>query len=579
MKFVDTHALEQQAWQRFVQELGGLLADHWPAMQERLGERYETFIGLSVEQGLQIGLQQAAAIARYVNLSIVWGPAFQDRAGWEWARALIGKAHEHEWLCVHQLVQGSLKMLRTMDQRTISVEALQRVDEALLGRYGRLGRRGSLTRQPADTTSLPAQACDFEAIELTLLDDAASREVFTQYEWSQGDWSRVPRALPAALRVRAPQGLPAELGALSATEPGPAALRMQIRCATAASCDADHHPAIAFLGPHGQWDWAGHETRACSWPLLARALPERPEGPASLLAEESSPELYRLGLDCCGLRDEGEVMGPQAALLRVWPSHQWWCELQRSLAPVQTFVPGGRAWAPGPTRWRAECDGKPRHEPFWQRQFAEGLDRAATTGLAALVDAWGRLPGLSAAQLEVQLGLFTGEMSGTWGWSLAGLDQAAWMRVLLVSTMDACRLALELRGDLVLGDSRSRLSLRVDGRAELRPQIARTEAAQELLPTLLSSVVRWHMPLQLSLEPLSHDAAQLLQLDGPCTGAVVGEAGLRPCTHGRSGWEWFVGLRVEAVAAPCRLIDPLLGETRQTLQLLPALELVNWSLG
>jgi hypothetical protein len=69
----------------------------------------------------------------------------------------------------------------------------------------------------------------------------------------------------------------------------------------------------------------------------------------------------------------------------------------------------------------------------------------------------------------------------------------------------------------------------------------------------------------------------LLQAAGPTTGALVGEAGLRPCTSGGSGWEWFAGLRVEAVSMPLALQDPVLGDTRIDVALLAARMLVDWS--
>ena len=63
------------------------------------------------------------------------------------------------------------------------------------------------------------------------------------------------------------------------------------------------------------------------------------------------------------------------------------------------------------------------------------------------------------------------------------------------------------------------------------------------------------------------------------TGALVGEAGLRPRTTGGSGWEWFAALRIEPVSVPLALTDPLLGSLHQTLPVLPALTLLNWNLG
>jgi hypothetical protein len=71
----------------------------------------------------------------------------------------------------------------------------------------------------------------------------------------------------------------------------------------------------------------------------------------------------------------------------------------------------------------------------------------------------------------------------------------------------------------------------------------------------------------------------LLQAAGPCAGALVGDAGLRPCTSGGSGWEWFAALRLEPVSLPLEWVDPLLGSQTLTQTLLPARALLDWKLG
>ena len=81
----NTEALEAAAWRNFSQRLGAQLADHWPAMSERLGERYVAFIDLAIEQASKQGLSLAAGVARYVNLCFVWGPNFQNKPGFDWA--------------------------------------------------------------------------------------------------------------------------------------------------------------------------------------------------------------------------------------------------------------------------------------------------------------------------------------------------------------------------------------------------------------------------------------------------------------------------------------------------------------
>ena len=85
----DIATLEAEAWRSFVAQLADHLAGRWPAMPERLAARYPAFVDLAVQQALDKGLARAASVARYVNLCFVWGPAFDDKAGFEWAAAML----------------------------------------------------------------------------------------------------------------------------------------------------------------------------------------------------------------------------------------------------------------------------------------------------------------------------------------------------------------------------------------------------------------------------------------------------------------------------------------------------------
>ena len=91
--------------------------------------------------------------------------------------------------------------------------------------------------------------------------------------------------------------------------------------------------------------------------------------------------------------------------------------------------------------------------------------------------------------------------------------------------------------------------------------------------------MRWRFEYRIEFDPVAVDEGALWSQAGPCTGALVGEAGLRPRSTGGSGWQWFVRLDSEAVSIPLCLHDPVLGQTRQTLALLPATRLLDWSLG
>jgi hypothetical protein len=575
----DEEALEAAAWHGFVQRLADHLAGQWPAMPERLGERYTAFIDLAVQQALQRGLGHAASVARFVNLWFVWGPAFHDKPGFEWAQALLATPreprHESEWLTVHQLVQRSLAELQRLPGARIEPQALVVADERVLDTFGPLGRRGTM-RRPVPAP-LPRKACDLEAADLRLLDDGGHQE----YQFVDGDWQRAPVPAPPALRVMAERPLPKLIGVLShQAGQGPQA-KLQLRVRTHAVCDADLHPAVDFLGPHGRWTWAGHETRAFNWPVATREQPLPAAGPASAIAEETTPEAHKLVIETCGLRDEGEPLGVQTTTVSAWPAAQWWLEVKRELPAPQALLPGSRPWTRGATRCRVERDGQSQDAAPLKRQFDEGLDAAVADGLQQLAAAWTGLAGLGAVRFDAQLGLLVGSMAGTWGWRLGpdGISGPPLMRLVAALAMDACQAELELGGELAHADTRTKLTLRVAGQAPLRQELRREAPQPPMAAVLKPAVASWRWPFTLALEPMAGDAASLLQQAGPVTGALVGDAGLRPGTHGSSGWEWFVTLRLEPVAVPLQAADPLLGQVRWLQPLLPALTLVDWSLG
>jgi hypothetical protein len=579
-------ALEDTAWQAFVQRLADLLAGQWPAMPDRLGDRYPAFIDLAVQQAGEQGLLRAASVARFVNLWFVWGPAYHERPGFEWAQAILAAGRggsamsaSRDWLTVHQLVQRSLTELQHLPGARIAPQALAAADAHLIAAFGAYGRQGRL--HPPEPPPAPQTACDLEAADIRVLDDSGPLQYRLDPSAPAGDWQRSAVALPAALRVDASRAVP-KLIAMLSNPPGqgPQA-RLQVRVRPRALCHGDVHPLLGFSGPHGRWVWTGHESKSASWPVAARDPPLPRAGPGSAMAEETSPELQRLEIEVCGLRDDGEPIGPLQTLVSVWPAAQWWLELQRAAPETRSVLPGPRAWLGSRSRCRIERDGLAQDAAPLQQHFEAGLDGAVALGLQKLAAACDALPGLSAVRLDALLGLLVGQASLTWGWAYGpgGLDGPALMRVVARLDLNACLADLQLAGELTLMGTRSRLMLRLAGQAALRQTLQHDTPTPPLSEVMLAVVTRWRFPVELTLDPLANDAGSLLQLAGPATGALVGEAGLRPCTRGCSGWEWFVGLRLEPVSVPLRVIDPLLGQQTVLQPLLPALTLVDWSLG
>lgn len=583
----DVAATEQAAWARFVGQLADHLAAQWPAMQERLGDRYPAFVELATQQALQRGLQGAVAVARYVNLWFVWGPAFHDKPGFEWAQGLLAAPREREWASVHQLVQRSLAELQRLPDTRITPPSLAVADQRLIDRFAALGRHGAL--HPPEPLPLPRLACDLEAVELRLLEPAVTEH----YVLQAAAWQRAPLPAVPPLRVDAAQPLPRLVAVLS-SPPGTAAqTRLQLRSRTHAVCDGQAHPALLFAGTHGLWQWLGHETRAVSWPVASLQQADAPHGPGTAIGEETSPDIFKLELQTCGLRDQGDALGSLATQLWVWPAAQWWLEIERKAAelqpvtPMQTPMQGpmqGPAQPPAlraSTRCSVECDGQPQDAQPLRRAFEQGLDAASAGALQSLLAVWTKVPGLSAPRLDGQLALLTGRAAFTWGWKLGagGLDGRAFLRLLGQIEMAACQAELHFEGQLEAAGARARLVLHCKASAALKAAPRRELADPPLLPAMLTARQQFSLPLSAELTPLASDSGALLRLAAPCTGALVGEAGLRPRTSGGSGFEWFAQLRLEPAALSLTLHDPVLGLMAVPHTLWPAQTLIDWSLG
>jgi len=578
MRPPDTDAREAAAWASFLQQLADHLLAQWPAMQERLGDKHQAFVELAAKQALNLGLVRAASVARYVNLCFVWGPNFQDRPGFEWARGLLAAPRDREWATLHQLLRRSLAEVQRLPEARIQPEALQAADERLMARFGRLGRHGAL--HPAEPPPLPLHACDLEAVEIRLLEAAVTEH----YQLNAGSWQRVALPAPAPIRVDAANPLPRLLAVL-AHAPGsrPQArpqTRVQLRSHNHAGCSGDLHPALRFAGSHGLWRWAGHETRAVSWPVQALVQPVQTAGPGTAVAEETSPDIFKLELQVCGLRDEGDALGSQSTQLWAWPAEQWWLEVERQAPGTQPVVAGWEPTLRASTRCSVESDGVAQDSLALKHGFEQGLDRASGQAMQKLLQTLTAVEGLAAPRLEGVLALLVGRAALTWGWRLGagGMDGRAFMRLVGALDLQACQADLQAEGELGLDGARSRLLLRCVAAAPLQLQLRREAAEPPLLPTLLPCRSSFRLPFTTELTPLATDTGTLLLPAGPCTGALVGEAGLRPRTSGGSGWEWFAQVRLEAAQLPLLIADPVLGQRRFTHPLWEAQTLVDWSL-
>ncbi len=556
-----------------------LVAAHWPAMLHKLGDRRDAFFDAVREHAARHGFgSEDAATARYLNLCFVFSPGFERRPENEWALAILADDRLAPWLKAHQLV---LRAARELTRRGGDADALRRADLAVLDALDR-----DRAEAGADAVPLARTACDIEAIELRLLDSDWRQ----QYSRTADGWQRLPLpALPPPLRAGLLAPPPAAVCMLSyAADEGPTA-RLQLRQIVHGQCSLGRHPGATWLDATGLSRWEGHEARAVSWPVRAMSQPEPANGLGMALVEETTPAVSLLDIPSCGLRDEGIAQGAMHLPVHVYPAQQWLVAVQRTVGEAQHWpraattaaTPAANASAAAPavtTRVRIECDGAPRDSAAWVRGFDEMLGQGLAQGLDRLFAVW--KDNVRQPSMQATPGILTGQAALSWGWreGASGLAGTPVLRVLGDLRL-ACSLDLLLEGEAESGGVRARVQLHAQGEQTLQLSLTRELPQPTVLEALMPAVARFRFPFALSHDPLASDEGAIWHDAGPCTGAVVGEAGLRPRLSGGSGWQWYARMQIEPVLAPVTVHDPVLGRTRRTLALLPAVPLLDWSLG
>jgi len=311
---------------------------------------------------------------------------------------------------------------------------------------------------------------------------------------------------------------------------------------------------------------------------FADALPEPPPGaPSPLIAAAGSPRLAQLVVGACGLREQGTPLGEQSTQIAVHRIDQHLMVWRREPGPLMAWPSAAPVDAAARTACRIERDGHLLDASAWTAGFAQ-LDAQLASGLDRLYTAWGRESGLERTTMQAEPALLTGDAGVSWGWSEGreGLADAAYFRVLGRLELLACRLSLRLGGELMLDDSVSRLSLQCH--AQERLQVSRESGVEGgPLPTLAPAHLAFRLPFVLQVDSVA--AASVAMLDSsPASGAITGQCGLRMRADG-AGLQWFAQMAVEPVHAHFRVHDPLRGVMSQSRRLLPALPLVDWSLG
>lgn len=572
--------VERLLLRRHAAGVAAVLQQTWPAVSERLKDRWPAFVEAALQHAHRHGVAEVTDLARFASLWCLWGAAFDDKPGFEWAREILADERRPASLKVHQLMHRTREELarqRPAAPSAVPVVTLAQFDAALAAVEAKmatqaLARAVFLDVRPAP----PIKACDLATIDMIV----AEVENLQEYRLNGGVWQRVaaPRlGLAAQQWTRAPDEPTALSVPSHALRAGPAA-RLNLKVQPLAVCDPRVHPEVVHHTAQGRLAWKGRDAARLSLALYAKAAeaPDPKTGPDGIAAA-APPDPQQVQIASCGLRDAGAPFGDVAIALRVYPATQWLTELRHTGFPALAWPNPPSGEAPGAATCKLEADGLPRDTSAWQRGWAS-LQSQFRAGMEKLFNAWARQ--VEGARLEVEASPLVGQAGLTWGWRRTAAD-AVVMRTEGQIEMLACALELRLAGEVVMGGGRARLLLACKGRSELRQLVAQLGEAAEEGQGLAAAKRVFRFPFTLEVEPLAAgDTTTLYALPVPeaMLGAVAGECGLRPRPDGK-GQQWHFSLRIEPVTVALTSADPILGGGRRQKALLPALPLVDWSAG
>lgn len=561
--------------------VAGVLKETWPAVSERLKERWGAFVEAALQQAARLDIDGLADQARFASLWCIWGASFSDKPGFEWAREILVDPRRSPVLKVHQLLHRTREELSRQQPATPGmppVVSVEQFDAALAGLAGRVGTLGVARAVFLDEVPAPVvRACDLGSVDLLV----AEAEGLQEYRLAGGIWSRAaaPRlGLPAQNMTRAPDET-LELAVTSHPLRGGPTARLNLRVQPLAVCDPRVHPEVMHDTPQGRLSWKGRDAARLSLALYANPLPavDPKVGPDGIAAP-AVPDDQQVQVISCGLRDAGAPFGPLRVGLQVYPATQWLLEVRHGGFPALAWPNPPAGEAPGATGCKLEADGRAVDAAVWQRAWA-ALPGQFRAGMEKLFNAWAR--GVEAPSLEVEASPLVGQAGLTWGYRRTAADAVA-LRTEGRLDLLACALDLRLAGEVSLGGARARVVLACKGRCELRMVVEQLGAAAEDEAKGLAAAKRsWRFPFVLDVEPLAGGGIGTLQaapMPEAMLGALAGECGLRPRPDGK-GLQWYFSLRADPVTLLLACVDPLLGTTRQQRAVLPALPLVDWSAG
>ena len=578
--------IDQLVLRRHAATIETVLAAAWPAMTERLKERWPAFVEAALRQGRQHGIADPQDLARYASLWCIWGPGFDAKPGHGWAAEILADARRPAALKVHQLAHRTREELGRRQPGAAAgpgaapLVTVAQFDNALALVETQVGALAAAKAVFAPVEPrVVVKACDVAAIDLMI----AEVEGLQEYRHGPTGWQRAaaPKLGPAPIHWDHAPEEPVRLAVPShALRAGPPA-RLNLKVQTEAVCDPRVHPEVVHVSEHGRLSWKGRDTARLSLALYAPAVAPLGAGQAPPgIAAQPVADLQSLSIASCGLRDAGAPFGNVDLALRVYPATQWLAEVRHPAWPAMSWPASEQTVEAAPLATVGlQADGAPCNAAAWQRQWI-GLQAAFRGGMDRLFNAWVRVLDGQATRLEVEASPLVGQAGITWGCRRVDAETVA-VRTEGVLDFIGCGLELSLSGELVIGGARSRIRVASKGRSELRMKLEQIGSAGVEGQDLKSAVRAWRFPFAVEVEPLaSPDLVSLYAAASsePALGAIVGECGLRPRPDG-AGVQWFFALRVQPLTVVLQTTDPILGGARHVRELLPALTLVDWSAG
>jgi hypothetical protein len=606
---------QQHDWMLAVQRehlgatLGDVLRTQWPALAAKLLDRVPAFIDAALQQAGRHGLADGAHAARYLNLWCVWGPAFEDKPEFAWARDILQDERRPPAVKVQQLAMRSRDELAQRPAAGVTPEQFDTADAALEAAAGGAPAASWIDKPPGALA--PRQVCDMTAFDIALGDQGWRQEY------------RLALSGGAVLVNRAPVvGEPQRYRTDTAPVPGvevaprqvavlayPAAQGhkawLHLRCAVDAVCDEQVHPRVELKSDAGVQVFAGQPARLIKTPLHcaqeftppkaatgavagAAGTPGKPGAPVATpvtvgaLCRERPPRYMQITACTCGLRRAGAPLGQQDVVLSILPAEQWFTEIRSLPQPAWQWPhQGARETTPSP-RVRAERDGQALEPTVaaWQQGFAR-LGEAFVHGMDGWWQQLVRDEVLLAPRLEAVPQLMHGLAAFTWGAREAVTPQGSsgFLRAQLIARLVACATELTVMGELRHAGTHARVHLQSRGRALLEADVLRDQPEPALAERLMAVKVTWSHPFEVAIDTLAHPGlSNVSEAPGSKPGALVGEAGLRPRPDGQ-GWQWFFKLALEPCVLSLKVWDPVRGEQTAKRTLWPAITLVDWSAG